>query len=194
MQFIRMNGKKTQQNVFPYGVVEAALAEVLSIEPERMKAFRARLLHLRNLGVPSVLAKPGSGRKIAYSLRQVLEMLFALVLEDGGFTPRGAKTIGPKMMRAFESKRSRRAQEGLAEEDIYFSTVTRTAVGWGGSTSDKIIEVEPSSGYGFVTCVGFGELTHYLENNLKHSNTSFLINASVLVAKMEKALTTVLLA
>jgi len=189
-----MNGKKTQQNVFPYGVVEAALAEVLNIEPERMKAFRARLLHLRNLGVPSVLPKPGSGRKIAYSLRQVLEMLFALVLEDGGFTPRGAKAIGPKMMRAFESERSRRALEGLAEEDIYMFTVTRTAVGWGASTPVKIIEVEPSSGYGFVTCVGYGELTHYLENHLKHRNTSLLINASVLVAKMEKALTKVLLA
>jgi hypothetical protein len=192
MQFIRMNVKKTQQNVFPYGVVEAALAEVLNIERERMKAFRARLLHLRNLGVPSVLPRPGSGRKIAYSLRQVLEMLFVLVLEDGGFTPRGAKAIGPKMMRAFEEERSRRALEGLAEEDIYFSTVTRTAVGWGPIT--KIIEIEPSSGYGFVTCVGFGELTHYLENELKQSNSSFLINASVLVAKMEKALTKVLLA
>jgi hypothetical protein len=34
------------------------------------------------------LPRPGSGRKIRYSYRQAFEMLAAVTLEHGGFTPR----------------------------------------------------------------------------------------------------------
>ncbi len=77
-----------------YGVVEAVIAEVLKIKPEGIGALRARLRHLRNLGVPA-LPRPGSGKKIRYSHRQAFEMLITVILEHGGFTPRLAISVAP---------------------------------------------------------------------------------------------------
>lgn len=82
-----------------YGDVETALAAVLKVEPKRMGAFRARLQHLRNIGLPSGLPKPGSGRQIAYSNRQALEMLLALVLEELGQSPQAAAVLSASIVR-----------------------------------------------------------------------------------------------
>ena len=83
---------------FRYGGVEAALAEALQIEPESMGAFRARLRHLRNLGVPD-LPKIGSGSVAAYSREQALEMLLALELENVGKAPRVAAMAATSILR-----------------------------------------------------------------------------------------------
>jgi hypothetical protein len=66
--------------------VEAALAQVMNVKPQDLGAFRARLRHLRNIGLPR-LPKIGSGKAIDYSTRHALEMLLALELEDAGQTP-----------------------------------------------------------------------------------------------------------
>src|SRR5271165_958624 len=78
---------KVQSETMTYGVVEAVIAEVLDVPPKMIGALRARLRHLRNLGVPA-LPRPGSGKKIRYSYRQAFEMLTTVILEHGGFTPR----------------------------------------------------------------------------------------------------------
>jgi hypothetical protein len=70
-----------------YRHLEAALADVMEIRPKDMSAFRARLRHLRNIGVPQ-LPNPGSGQPIEYSRHQALEMLIALQLEIIGQSPR----------------------------------------------------------------------------------------------------------
>ena len=75
-----------------YRHVEAALAEVMEIGPKDMPAFRARLRHLRNIGVPR-LPNPGSGQPIDYTRQQALELLLALELEQVGQAPKKVETI-----------------------------------------------------------------------------------------------------
>jgi hypothetical protein len=70
-----------------YKHMEYALAEVMNVKPEDMGAFRARLRHLRNIGVPR-LPNPGSGQPIDYSRNQALELLVALELEKVGQAPK----------------------------------------------------------------------------------------------------------
>lgn len=62
-----------------YSQVERALADALAIAPGAMGAFRARLQHLRNLGVPAV-ERPGYGRAVEYRRTHVIQMLVALEL------------------------------------------------------------------------------------------------------------------
>jgi hypothetical protein len=81
-----------------YRHVEAALATVCDIAPNKMGAFRARLRHLRNIGLAR-LPKPGSGQPILYAERQVLEMLIALELETHGYLPRNAAFIAQSIVR-----------------------------------------------------------------------------------------------
>jgi hypothetical protein len=87
-----------------YKHIEGALAEVMNIKPNDMAAFRARLRHLRNSGVPR-LPNPGSGQPIDYSRRQVLELLVALELEKVGQAPKKValtiETIAQKKEMAF---------------------------------------------------------------------------------------------
>jgi hypothetical protein len=82
-----------------YRHVEAALAAVLQIDWKCMGAFRARLRHLRNIGLPHRLPKPGSGQQIAYSESQALEMLLALALEELGQAPKTAAILSQTIVR-----------------------------------------------------------------------------------------------
>ncbi len=81
-----------------YKNVEAALAEVMHVKPTGMGAFRGRLRHLRNIGLPR-LPKSGSGRSIDYSPRHALEMLLALELENAGQTAQKAALVAESMVR-----------------------------------------------------------------------------------------------
>jgi hypothetical protein len=63
-----------------------------------MGAFRARLRHLRNIGVPH-LPKPGSGVQILYSRRQALEMLIAVELEKLGQAPKNIAVFAGSIVR-----------------------------------------------------------------------------------------------
>lgn len=75
--------------MYRYRHIETALATVFKILPEGMGAFRARLRHLRNIGVPE-LPKPGSGEQIEYTRGHAIEILLALELEALGVSPRHA--------------------------------------------------------------------------------------------------------
>ncbi len=77
-----------------YGEIEAAIAQVLKIEPADVPALRARLRHLRNMGLPDI-PNPGSGRKILYTTFQAMEMLIAVVLQHNGMTSRHAAIMAP---------------------------------------------------------------------------------------------------
>jgi hypothetical protein len=70
-----------------YRHLEKALAQVMNIKARDMSAFRARLRHLRNIGLPR-LPNPGSGQPIDYTRRQALELMIALELEKLGQSPR----------------------------------------------------------------------------------------------------------
>jgi hypothetical protein len=71
---------------FRYKHVVAALAEVMMVTEEEMGAFRARLRHLRNSGIPAI-PRPGKGTHISYKFRDILHILFALQLEELGHSP-----------------------------------------------------------------------------------------------------------
>jgi hypothetical protein len=81
-----------------YRHVEAALAGLMSVNRKSMGAFRAKLRHLRNIGVPQ-LPSPGSGRPIEYSRRHALELMIALELEKLGQSPRSVALNAPSIVR-----------------------------------------------------------------------------------------------
>jgi hypothetical protein len=68
-----------------FGEVEAALVATSGMQPEDI---RARLRHLRRLGIPTGLPQTGSGTPIAYTAVQALEACFALRLGAIGTTPK----------------------------------------------------------------------------------------------------------
>jgi hypothetical protein len=69
-----------------YKHVEAALADLYLVPEESLKTFRARLRHLRKVGVP-ILPKVGSGRQIAYSPDQVFQLFLGLEMSNWGTPP-----------------------------------------------------------------------------------------------------------
>jgi hypothetical protein len=83
---------------FHYRHIEAALAALMRINRRSIKAFRAKLRHLRNIGVPR-LPSPGSGSPIEYSRRHALELLIALELEKLGQSPRSVAMNAPSIVR-----------------------------------------------------------------------------------------------
>jgi hypothetical protein len=76
-----------QEVAFQYKYVELALANAFGVEPLDLPAFRARLRHLRNLGVPAI-PRPGTGHTIAYGRSHAIQMLVALELELLGLPPK----------------------------------------------------------------------------------------------------------
>src|SRR3954451_11295887 len=72
---------------FTYAQVEAALARLFNADPEvQRKTFRARIVHLRRVGIPLGL-NPGRGKRIAYELEQVYQLGLCLELEEMGLDP-----------------------------------------------------------------------------------------------------------
>lgn len=81
-----------------YKHVETALVDVTGVQPNAIGAFRGRLRHLRNIGLPELPAS-GSGQHIAYSRRQALEMLIAIQLENIGHKPDSAAKLSQSIVR-----------------------------------------------------------------------------------------------
>jgi hypothetical protein len=70
-----------------YRDLENALVAIFRVPEEGLGAFRARIRHLRNIGVPK-LEKVGSGTQLIYTRKQALEMVLAIELELSGISPR----------------------------------------------------------------------------------------------------------
>jgi hypothetical protein len=81
-----------------YVELEAALAQIMSIKPRQLGAFRARLRHFRNIGAPN-LPKTGSGRAIDYTRQHAFEILLALELQKIGQIPRRAALVAGSITR-----------------------------------------------------------------------------------------------
>jgi hypothetical protein len=75
-----------------YGQIENIIARVLWIREDLRPVLRARLRHLRKIGVPE-LPNVGSGGRVHYTYEQALEMLVAIALENIGQEPSVAKSI-----------------------------------------------------------------------------------------------------
>ena len=83
---------------FLYGEVEQILARLHRVKQRDIKAFRARIRHFRNLGVPS-LPKVGSGTKIRYGINDLYELFLALELMHCGLNPLTIKHLSNHMRR-----------------------------------------------------------------------------------------------
>lgn len=71
-----------------YSDVERSLVDVLHVAPaQQAGAFRAKIRHLRNIGVPSV-PHPGQGRAADYCGLDALEILLGLRLQGLGVSPK----------------------------------------------------------------------------------------------------------
>lgn len=89
-----------------YGEVEAILSSVLHVEPDEKKAFRGRLRHLRNIGVPMGITEPGKGAVIRFTRTQVFEMLLCLGLHKFGVSPSDARDLVRLIMKDWGKKLS----------------------------------------------------------------------------------------
>jgi hypothetical protein len=82
--------------------IELALAENFNVSPEDMPAFRARLRHLRNLGVPAIRAS-GSGKKLDYERKHAVQLLVALEMELMGMAAQHAAAYSRAAMQMWIS-------------------------------------------------------------------------------------------
>ena len=72
--------------------VEATLVKLLQVKEEQMGAFRARLRHLKAVGVPNI-PKVGSGTQIIYTREHIAELYLALLVMRFGITPKVAAWV-----------------------------------------------------------------------------------------------------
>jgi hypothetical protein len=69
-----------------YRQFEEALVQMFSIREASLGAFRARLRHLRKLGIPNI-PKRGSGNIVIYRVEDLFTTFVALALQTLGSTP-----------------------------------------------------------------------------------------------------------
>lgn len=89
-----------------YKDVESGLVSLFGVPKNWLGAFRARIRHLRNIGVPE-LERVGSGTQLTYTRAQVLELVLAIELEQSGVTPRSVAKLAKFAAQAFAKKPSR---------------------------------------------------------------------------------------
>lgn len=70
-----------------YSDVESVLAALHRIAPNKRIAFRARLKHFQRLGFPAG-ANTGTGKRVAYTAKMLLQLAFAVELTQVGITPK----------------------------------------------------------------------------------------------------------
>jgi len=101
-----------------YGQFEEALVQMFAIKEANLGAFRARLRHLRSLGIPKI-PKRGSGNTAIYRMEDLLTTFVALALQTLGSTPTISAEIAKFAAQYFEKLRSK-------DEEI-FLVVTNTS-------------------------------------------------------------------
>ena len=75
-----------------FSEVEAALAELHDVLPERRSAFRARIKHLQKLGFPAGL-NTGKGTRAVYTLEAIAKLVAAFEFMQFGMMPATAVNL-----------------------------------------------------------------------------------------------------
>lgn len=123
VHIVAMRGKvsyKFVEGAYPHARIEAALAQVFGVPPERLKHLRGRVKHLMVLGLPE--SRPGKGARILYDCDLILRWLMVLLLEDVGVTPAGAvKTIKRAWGRDFDRWMAKAVDPESADNPVYFT-------------------------------------------------------------------------
>jgi hypothetical protein len=110
-----------------YGQFEEALVRMFSIKEANMGAFRARLRHLRRLGIPNI-PKQGSGNTAIYKPKDLVITFVALALQTLGSAPTISAQIAKFSARYFEKLRSREEDTFLVV--MHTSEARSEFVGW----------------------------------------------------------------
>jgi hypothetical protein len=114
-----------------YQHIEGAMAAMFRVSPEHIKALRARLRHLRNLGVPE-LPKVGSGVQLSYRLDAAREIYLALEFSRSGISPNVATAI----VKGIRDKLPGWAEIALTSESPH--VIACTAETFGGNHGEDI--------------------------------------------------------
>jgi hypothetical protein len=161
-----------------YGQFEKALVELFSIRESNLGAFRARLRHLRNLGVPKI-PKRGSGNTAIYKTEDILATFVALALQTLGSTPMTSAEIAKFAVEYFGKLRSQ-------DEDI-FLVVTNTLAKRGSSNPkylERLTKAPPCVGRMLLTTNSVGGDTLAFIVVGAEDAGKFATNAKVLASSM----------
>jgi hypothetical protein len=152
---------------YRYKHIELALARLFDISLEDAPAFRARLRHLRELGVPD-LPKPGSGQQISYTQDHAVQLLLALELEAVGIPPRLAAASAKSL------SRGRGFYASVAKaSDIYVVIAPGADL-----AKDRSPNISVVPGYKF----------EHIERNIRENRRLTLINMSQSIRALEAEL------
>jgi hypothetical protein len=88
-----------------YGQFEKALVQTFAVGEANLDAFRARLRHLRNLGIPKI-PKQGSGITAIYRMEDLFSTFIALALQTLGSGPARSAQIATFSVRNFKKLKS----------------------------------------------------------------------------------------
>jgi hypothetical protein len=174
-----MARKKTRQSTLSYANVEKTLMRVFDIDEGDLLSFRGRIRHLRTLNVPRDMPKPGSGRQIWLDNNQVLQIAFAILLEQYGVTPRLAADLGPRLAASLHVRWVR-----PDVEDLYAVFRRATQPREQGSTMMEIPDLD------FVLLPGFDELQLWLKKQFVDfkKDAQLVLNITNLMRRVEQAL------
>lgn len=133
-------------HTYTLGQVEAAVAAAHGIREEALPAFKARLRHLRNLGVP-MIPHVGSGSRVNYSEDHVRQLFLALEFEQFGMSPRlAARFVREIWLSVFLSHIKEMFEVAEASENdplylVFHPFFIGEAFGFGKEKKDEIILV-----------------------------------------------------
>jgi hypothetical protein len=125
-----------------YKDAEAIIAYLVGVKANGMGSFRAKLRHLRNIGLPNIPG-PGSGQSIAYTQRHIFEMFLAVELEMAGHAPSRAAMLAQSIARRTPPKE-------IQDTDLYVITDARKANFLEAREPDALLEAIVKAGDIFV--------------------------------------------
>jgi hypothetical protein len=138
-----MKSKRAQSVTYSSSTVESVLLNVFVLKYDDIDSLYARIRYLRTCGVPHNMPPPGRGRPLLFSLDQVMQLSFALRLEDYGVTPKRAAEMGPAMAMATKWMRVANPNEdiyaicGLADEPQIIPGLERLQAWIGDEFTDR---------------------------------------------------------
>jgi hypothetical protein len=133
-----------------YRQFEEALVQMFSIREANLGAFRARLRHLRRLGIPNI-PKRGSGNTFIYRMEDLFTTFVALALQTLGSAPTISAQIARFSARYFKKLRSGEKDTFLV---VMHASEARTEfVGW-------LIKAAPTVDRASLTMNSFGGDTY----------------------------------
>jgi len=148
-----------------YKDVERLLTQIFKVSFKEEGAFRARLRHLRNKGIPKQLPTPGSGAPIGYTRYQLIQMIIGLELSALGIAPRHAADLTERALE-LESKQelprlSHSTEAGECEKTLH-DTMSEFSLPMKLNPATEPVAIHVGR---FQSIQGWNNLFHRLRNN-----------------------------